>query len=63
MINIQLKGEHQLKQRHLEILGYKVLILNMDEWNNTVYSQEKIEYLIKLMTPGNMCLKTHVIQR
>lgn len=30
----QLKGPHQLKQRHLEILGYKVVGISSSLWNS-----------------------------
>ncbi|CAG9819769.1 unnamed protein product [Phaedon cochleariae] len=46
-----LKGKYQMKKRHLEILGYTVSILNVNEWINLLYSVERLEYLNTLICP------------
>ncbi|KAJ7415584.1 FAST kinase domain-containing protein 1, mitochondrial [Willisornis vidua] len=42
-----LKGEHALKKRHLEMLGYRVVQIPHFEWNSMVLSTkgEQLEYL------------------
>lgn len=52
-INVQLKGRYQLKTRHLEILGYKVLPINLSEWNSLIYGEQKVEYISKLIWPDD----------
>ncbi|KAM7096765.1 FAKD1 protein, partial [Ciconia maguari] len=44
-----LKGEHAVKKRHLEILGYRVVQIPHFEWNSMVLSTkgEQLEYLRK----------------
>jgi hypothetical protein len=37
----RLKGQHRLAERHLEILGYKVINIDPHVWN-TMYMSEKL---------------------
>ncbi|CAG9835779.1 unnamed protein product [Diabrotica balteata] len=48
-----LRGTYQMKIRHLEIMGYSVSIMKIDEWTNLLYASERIEYLKKLIWPDN----------
>ncbi|KAF2905968.1 hypothetical protein ILUMI_00199 [Ignelater luminosus] len=52
-INVQLKGKYQLKKRHLEILGYRVLPINVSEWDSLIYGEQKVEYINKLIWPDD----------
>lgn len=47
----QLKGLELLRQRHLEILGHKVVYINYKEWNSMYLSLPgaRIQYLKKLL--------------
>ncbi|GJQ65226.1 hypothetical protein Trydic_g7358 [Trypoxylus dichotomus] len=42
----QLKGFYQLKIRHLEILGYKVAVIDSSFWRKLDSFEEKLNYLI-----------------
>lgn len=42
---MQLKGFYQLQQRHLEILGYKVIFVNSKEWLSLKENKDKINFL------------------
>ncbi|CAH0560501.1 unnamed protein product [Brassicogethes aeneus] len=42
---INLKGKFQMKKRHLEMFGYTVSIINIDEWLNLLYAEERLEFL------------------
>jgi hypothetical protein len=46
-----LKGQEHLKQRHLEILGYKVIHINYSEWNSMYMNVPgaKVNYLKNLL--------------
>nr|XP_023011925.1 FAST kinase domain-containing protein 1, mitochondrial isoform X2 [Leptinotarsa decemlineata] len=46
---VHLKGEYQMKKRHLEILGYEVAVLKYHDWSNLLYSSERIDYLKDLI--------------
>uniref|UniRef100_A0A1B6H809 RAP domain-containing protein n=1 Tax=Homalodisca liturata TaxID=320908 RepID=A0A1B6H809_9HEMI len=50
----RLKGYHQMKQRHLEILGYRVIGLSDSLWNSMFMTEPKAkqEYLQKLIWPS-----------
>nr|CAD7414628.1 unnamed protein product [Timema poppensis] len=50
----QLKGECQLKQRHLEMLGYQVVGIKQALWNSMYMSEPKakLTYLEKLFWPN-----------
>uniref|UniRef100_A0A1B6LBE3 RAP domain-containing protein n=1 Tax=Graphocephala atropunctata TaxID=36148 RepID=A0A1B6LBE3_9HEMI len=50
----RLKGVHQMKQRHLEILGYKVIGLSDTLWNSMFMTEPKakLEYLRQLIWPS-----------
>nr|CAD7434035.1 unnamed protein product [Timema monikensis] len=50
----QLKGECQLKQRHLEMLGYQVVGIKQALWNSMYMSEPKakLAYLEKLLWPN-----------
>ncbi|XP_030763577.1 FAST kinase domain-containing protein 1, mitochondrial isoform X2 [Sitophilus oryzae] len=43
--SVQLKGQDELKNRHLEILGYKVKIIKWEEFKNLLYAGERIEFI------------------
>ncbi|KAJ8982983.1 hypothetical protein NQ317_001423 [Molorchus minor] len=40
-----LKGKYQLKRRHLEMLGYGVVIIKFNEWINLLYAEERLEFV------------------
>lgn len=46
---IHLKGKYQLKNKHLELLGYEVCPIKLNEWNNLLYAGERLEFLRKLI--------------
>lgn len=41
-----LKGFYQLKIRHLEILGYKVILIRASAWRELISMEDKMNYLI-----------------
>ncbi|CAH1124143.1 unnamed protein product [Ceutorhynchus assimilis] len=45
----RLKGKQAMKNRHLEILGYKVKMVAKNEWNNLLYARERIDYVKQLV--------------
>lgn len=46
-----LKGYFQLKQRHLEILGYNVVNISYDEWKKFYIQQHCMEYVRNKLPP------------
>lgn len=48
-----LRGHETLRQRHLELLGYKVVHVKFHEWNSMHMnvSGEKLGYLKSLISP------------
>lgn len=45
----RLKGFYQLKIRHLEILGYKVRLIDSFTWKELIHFGEKISALINII--------------
>ncbi|XP_069696117.1 FAST kinase domain-containing protein 1, mitochondrial isoform X2 [Periplaneta americana] len=52
---IQLCGEQQLKQRHLEMLGYRVIGINSSVWNSMYMAEQKTktDYLKEQIWPSS----------
>ncbi|KAJ3659143.1 hypothetical protein Zmor_010848 [Zophobas morio] len=50
-ITSQLKGSFQLKKRHLEMLGYKVVFVKSSDWIGLYYTEDRIDYLEHLIWP------------
>lgn len=48
----QLKGNFQMKKRHLEILGYKVIFLKCSDWIGLYYAEERLDFLRQLIWPN-----------
>lgn len=46
---VQLKGAHQLKKRHLEMLGFTVLIIKSFEWKTLVHTKQKMDFVSSLL--------------
>ncbi|XP_066245692.1 FAST kinase domain-containing protein 1, mitochondrial [Euwallacea similis] len=42
---VRLRGRDALKNRHLEILGYKVKMITQNTWANFLYAEERVEYI------------------
>lgn len=59
----QIKGEYQLKQRHLEILGYRVFFLNFNEWNRLRDRKHKIEFLKNIIWPNSVTEAYSAVER
>ncbi|KAF5301434.1 hypothetical protein FQA39_LY02163 [Lamprigera yunnana] len=62
-IEVQLKGQQQLKKRHLELLGYKVVIVNPHKWKLIFYGEDKLTYLRDLIFGNNVSNAYSVAQR
>ncbi|XP_066145729.1 FAST kinase domain-containing protein 1, mitochondrial isoform X2 [Euwallacea fornicatus] len=52
---VRLRGRDELKNRHLEILGYKVEMITENTWTNLLYAEERVEYINQLVLG---CTKT-----
>lgn len=48
---VQLKGKYQMKKRHLEMLGYRVILINFSEWICFYFPDERIDFISKLVWP------------
>nr|XP_022900923.1 FAST kinase domain-containing protein 1, mitochondrial isoform X1 [Onthophagus taurus] len=55
---VQFRGSAQMKIRHLEMLGYKVAIVNLNEWKALIYGEERLEYLNDVLGVKDVDLNT-----
>lgn len=56
----QMKGDRQLKRRHLEILGYTVAFLDFADWRSLQTGKQKIAFLKKFIWP-KIVTKTYAV--
>lgn len=50
--HVNLKGQYQLKIRHLEILGYKIIPVNYFDWTSLPTGEEKLKFLMNAIAPS-----------
>lgn len=50
----QLLGEYELKRRHLEILGYKVVFISLRNWLSLVSNKNRVDYLKRIIWPDKV---------
>lgn len=50
----QLIGQCDLKKRHLEILGYKVVFINWKDWWLLASHKDKVVYIKSIIWPDKM---------
>nr|XP_008192822.1 PREDICTED: FAST kinase domain-containing protein 1 isoform X1 [Tribolium castaneum] len=48
----RLKGPFQMKKRHLEILGYKVIFVKSSDWIELYYAEDRVDFLKQLIWPN-----------
>lgn len=54
-INRNLKGYHQLKKRHLEILGYEVFLEEQSKWKDFCVHNQCVDYVREKIWPKQKC--------